>query len=392
MTLVHHLTLNLILNLNLPLTLILNPTLTHDLTLILARHCRSSRRLVDRFAQCMDLSTDRSRLDCYFRGSRPAKPAGARSAPPDLQLTPDDDADDADGSEVDDIGDGADTRPTESAAGDCAEEADGTPPTSNTAQRQQSCCGSKDEGDSDTDGKDAVLAAADGDSKPGDAASWGATEAESREQHEQPVACAEPPRSLSSSGRRRAASSPSPAHTAGVQAADPAASAAADAHAARSQQPPAEAEREADGDALFADIDLREQAALMALFEDRRRSSHTKRLLAAATKSVAPSSVAAALVQDKAGCGTWQDHRHRLGRSISAPAAAPTEVDSDSAAKRQRTLRNYFQARNPGELGSCGMLFGSTWRVSQEIALHVRHHNFRLQPVPVTALRCCAQL
>ena len=80
----------------------------------------------------------------------------------------------------------------------------------------------------------------------------------------------------------------------------------------------------------------------MALFEDRRRSSHTKRLLAAATNSVASAGVAPPLSQEKIGCGTCQEQRHRLGRSISAPAAA-AEVDSDSAAKRQRTLRKYFQ-------------------------------------------------
>ena len=290
----------------------------------------------------MDLSTDRSRLDCYFRGSRPAKPAGALSAPPDLQLTPDDDADDAEGSEVDDVGGDAEARPTQSAAGARAAQVDGKPAPFDKAHRQQSGCGSMDEDGSDTDEEDAEMAAADGSCKPSKAASHGAAAAGSRGHHAQPAACAKPSRSLSSSGRRTAASSQSPADTAGVRAADPAAPAAADACAAPSRQPPAEEKREADADALFADIDLREQAALMALFEDRRRSSHTKRLLAAATTSVAPSAVAAALAQDKAGCGTCQEQRHRLDRSVSAPAAA-AEVDSDSAAKRQRTLRNYFQ-------------------------------------------------
>ncbi len=279
----------------------------------------------------MDLSTDRSRLDCYFRGSRPAKPAGALSAPPDLQLTPDDDADDAEGSEVDDVGGDEDARPTHSAAGARAAEADGTPAPSDTAHRQQSGCGSMDEDGSDTDGEDAALAAADGDCKPGKAASRGAAEAGSMDHPEQPAACARRSRSLSSSGCRTAASSQSPACTAGVPAAEP---------AAPSRQPPAEFKREADAEPLLADIDLREQAALMALFEDRRRSSHTKRLLAAATSSAAV--VAAPVSRARAGCGTCQEQRHRLDRSVSAPAAA-AELDSDSAAKRQRTLRNYFQ-------------------------------------------------
>ena len=149
--------------------------------LTLARCCRSSRRLVDRFAQCMDLSTDRSRLDCYFRNSRLAKPAGALSAPPDLQLIPDC-ADDAEGSDLDDAGGDANARSQRSAAVPSARDvADETPVLDKMAHRQQSGCGSTDEVVSDADDGDANLAAADTDrERSGDIA---ASRGGSREHH-----------------------------------------------------------------------------------------------------------------------------------------------------------------------------------------------------------------
>ena len=308
----------------------------------------------------MDLSTDRSRLDCYFRGSRPAKPAGALSAPPDFQLTPDEDADNAEGSEdLDAAGDDTNQPMPSSVTGagalDVPEE---TAAPGSTARRQQSGCGSMDEDGSDIDGADADMAAADGDRKvSGAAAPCGAAQAGSRQQHEPQAGHAQASRPARSRRCQAAAPSGDPACAEEAPAANgrpPAA--AADVHPASRQQPTAEVKREADA-ALFADIadvDLREQAALMALFEDRRRSSHTKRLLAAATNSVAAAAVAAPLPQDKVACASCQEQCRHLGRSVSAPASAG-EVNPESAAKRQRTLRKYFQvcSRKVGHVAAC---------------------------------------
>ena len=288
--------------------------------------CRSSRRLVDRFAECMDLSMDRSRLDSYFRGSRPAKPAGALSAPPDLQLTPEDADDAAEGSDDigDDVGYADDGLQRSVAATSGREEADRPPARDITVHRQQSCCGSMDEDGSDADDEDADLAAGDFDSKPADAAAL-------------PTAAV-----VSAAPRRHVSGSDSPSAGPSSRASDRTAQAAV-AVAAAPDTAMAEVKREADASSILADIDLREQAALMALFEDRRRSSQTKRLLAASTNSALSGLTTPAPVkQDTGACGTCQEQSRRLGRSISAPAAA-VEVESDSAAKRQRTLRNYFQ-------------------------------------------------
>ena len=302
------------------------------------RLCCSSRRLVDRFAECMDLSTDRSRLDSYFRGSRPAKPAGALSAPPDLQLTPDD-ADSSDGVDAANGGDGV-LEPSAHDRGPL-ERADGiSAPPGCTACRQQSCCGSMDEDESASDGENADLAGDDSGSKvPSAAAALAGPSGKSSLRG----ACGGQPMSTSSSVWPSAGpSSKYSTRTRGAQAAE----LAAEAHEVPGQLS-AGAKREADGD--LADIDLREQAGLMALFEDRRRSSQSKRLLAAATNSTVAAALATAatppLAQDRGDTAVLQPLRRQLSRSISAPAAAEKLESAECAAKRQRTLRKYFQVR-----------------------------------------------
>jgi hypothetical protein len=103
---------------------------------------------------------------------------------------------------------------------------------------------------------------------------------------------------------------------------------------------PAEVKREAEEGPLLSDVDLREQAVLMALFEDRRRSSRDAAVAAALAKADRTP------LQDGAAAAVGQADRRQLGRSVSAPAAA--DADAESAAKRQRTLRGFFQVLQRG--------------------------------------------
>ena len=98
-------------------------------------------------------------------------------------------------------------------------------------------------------------------------------------------------------------------------------------------QPKLESEPEAS-DLGLAEFDVREQAALMAMFEARQQSAQEAAALAAAAAANK-----AAMQMSRVSSATPGHERHMV-RSISAPAAAGTP--EATIQKRQRTLRGFF--------------------------------------------------
>ena len=293
---------------------------------------RSLRRLVDRFAECMDLSTDRSRMDCYFRGSRLRKPEGALSAPADLQLTADADAEPSD----DDNN---------------ADEAEATPAPAGTAKRERSCGADMDDSESDSDDVEpgGAVAGAEGARTPPCTDFVSGAAAPSNQPCLTLVVRAERSSSLSSGDcpvnepqrSQLISKAASGAEDSAASAATKAAMrSAGEALSAEVKREAADVKHEPEESPYPCDVDLREQAVLMALFEDRQRSSRDAAVAAAFAKAGrTPSQVSAAETLS-------QTDRRRLGRSVSAPVAA--EADAESAAKRQRTLRGFFQVLQRG--------------------------------------------
>ena len=289
---------------------------------------------------------DRSRMDCYFGGGRLAKPAAkALSAPAGLQLP-------ASGSAT--LSDD-----------DATVNADGTQAPASTAYREQSCNALADDSQGDPVDDEPAGESTRMDracTPPGLGCTPGAA-APSEQPRLQPAMRAVRSSSLSSGDCPLIEPQRSQSQAAGDPIGVPPDSAASTASKAaglvsaevkreadegpllgdvESPEPAgkwsAGVKREADDGPLLGDVDLREQAVLMALFEDRRRSSRDAAVAAALAKAGRTPS------QQDGAAG--QSDRRQLGRSVSAPAAA--DVDAESAAKRQRTLRGFFQVLQRG--------------------------------------------